>query len=93
MDKQSGRKAMIWSVVVLHIWGTILVWTVYKGGTGQVIADMFHAIGISIVACLAVLSGDKGLMKFVDGKFSPREEIETTTKTTTIPEKQIEPPA
>lgn len=83
MDKNSGRKAMLWSVIVLHVWGTILVWTVYKGGTGQVIADMFHAIGISIVACLAVLAGDKSLLRFIDLKSVPREEIETTTKTVT----------
>lgn len=93
-ERQHGRKLLLYSVVILHVWGSILVWAVYNGKDGDVIADMFHAIGLSIVACLGVLSGEKGLLRFIELRSEPRQET-TLTKTTVTkePQQDEQPPS
>lgn len=85
---------MIWSVIVLHVWGTALVFAVVTGKDSDIIADMFAAITMGIAANLAVIAGDKGLMEFVQGRNVPRQET-TLVKTTVTkePTEDEQPPS
>ena len=88
VDRQRGRKAMIWSVIVLHLWGTALIFAVVVGKDSPIIADMFSAITMGIAANLAVIAGDKGLMEFVKVRNLPRQESITKE-----PQQDEQPPA
>lgn len=95
MDKESGRSLMRWSVVVLHVWGTAIILAVSKAVISgkpidPTIGAIFGSITLGIGLTLGVMTGDKGMIKVIEGKFSPREETETVTKTTTIPAKEPE---
>jgi len=59
-----GRQAMIGSLVVAHIWGTLLVIAVLRGSPNSVIGDMFSTVGFMIFSVLGVLVGGKAWKDF-----------------------------
>lgn len=59
-----GRRAMIGSLIVAHIWGTLLVMAVMGGKTDSVIGDMFSTVGFMIFSVLGVLVGGKAWKDF-----------------------------
>lgn len=81
---------MIGSLVVAHLWGTMLVAAVLRGNTAPVIGDMFSAVGFMIFSTLGVLVGGKAWKDFSPYFTAehPRktEEVSYVSTTTTTPE-------
>lgn len=90
MDKQRGRTAMLWSVAILHVWGSMIVWRIANGGeVSEATARIFEAICFGIFLTLAVIAGDKGLQAAITAWISARfgagiEHKETTTTETVL---------
>lgn len=67
-----GHKAMMVSLVILHLWGTILMGAVLLGRESMVIGNMFDSCLYAILANLLVLAGyrsvDKVLTNYGKGK-------------------------
>lgn len=64
-----GRRAMVGSLVVLHIWGSALIIAVMRGREAVVIGDMFSAVCFGIFGTLATLVGGKGWKDFSAQRF------------------------
>jgi len=69
-----GRRAMIGSLVVLHVWGSALVWAVLNGREAVVIGDMFAAVCFGIFGTLATLVGGKGWKDFSAQRFGGQDD-------------------
>lgn len=60
-----GRHAMIGSLVMAHIWGSMLVYSVTFGGRDSlIISGMFEAVGFMIFSTLGILVGGKAWKDF-----------------------------
>ena len=68
-----GRKSLIGSLVIAHVWGTVLVIAVLRGRESLVIAQMFEAIGFMIFSTLAVLVGGKAWKDFAPMKWGQQQ--------------------
>ncbi|MEE7442661.1 hypothetical protein [Methylobacterium oryzae] len=84
-DRQTGRTAMKFSVVALHIWGSMIVYSATFGDRSaediDALAALLNPIGWGIAACLVILSGDKQLQNLIAARFGIQRVEETTTKT------------
>lgn len=67
-----GRRAMVSSLIVSHVWGTILIIAVLQGHEGGVISTMFEAVCWQIFATMAVLVGGKAWKEFAPLKWGSR---------------------
>lgn len=54
-----GRNALIGTLIVQHVWATLLVLAVLRGNSASVVGDMFAASTMGIAANLALLLGGK----------------------------------
>lgn len=78
-----GRRAMIGSLVVAHIWGFMLVWAVaFDGRESLVISGMFEAVGFMIFSTLAVLVGGKAWKDFAPMRWGDNVTVRETKETT-----------
>lgn len=60
-----GRRAMIGSLVIAHIWGSMLVYSVTFGDRDSlIISGMFEAVGFMIFSTLGILVGGKAWKDF-----------------------------
>jgi hypothetical protein len=66
-----GTRAMIGSLVMAHIWGSLLILAVYMGKEGLVIGQMFEGVGFMIFTTLGVLVGGKAWKEFAPMKWGP----------------------
>ena len=74
-DEQSwmlGRRALVWSLVAAHLWGTVLIIAVLRGREGSVVGTMFDAVCFLIFSTLAVLVGGKAWKEFAPLKWGGR---------------------
>ena len=82
---QLGRQAMIGSLIVAHIWGTLLIVAVLRGSPNSVIGDMFSSVGFMIFSILGVLVGGKAWKDFAPymgrGRDHRREEYDNAANT------------
>ena len=69
-----GRWAMIGSLIVAHIWGTLLVLAVLRGSETSVIGDMFASVGFMIFSTLGILVGGKGWKEFAAMRWNNEKE-------------------
>lgn len=65
-----GRYALIGSLFVAHVWGTVLLFAVWHGKDSPIIAQMFDSISWMIFTTLAVLVGGKAWKEFAPMKWS-----------------------
>lgn len=81
-----GRQAMIGSLIVAHIWGTLLIVAVLRGSPNSVIGDMFASVGFMIFSILGVLVGGKAWKDFAPfmnrGQTQKTEEVSYVSNTT-----------
>lgn len=78
-----GRRAMIGSLVIAHIWGTLLVYAVvFKGRDSLIVSSMFEAVGFMIFSTLAVLVGGKAWKDFAPMRWGDSATIRKTEETT-----------
>jgi hypothetical protein len=59
-----GRRAMIWSLVTAHLWGTVLVAAAWRGRCTEVCGGMFASVCFMIFTTLGVLVGGKAWKEF-----------------------------
>lgn len=69
-----GRRAMNGSLIVAHIWGTMLIIAVMKGRESLVIGSMFEAVAFMIFSILAVMVGGKAWKEFAPLKWGDKDE-------------------
>lgn len=83
---------MLWSVIVLHVWGTWIVWSMTAGDRdSENLARIFESICFGIGLTLGVLAGDKGIQTLIAARFGQTiEETTTTIKTAQAPEQEGE---
>lgn len=80
-----GRTAMVGSLVVAHIWGSLLIVAVLRGTANSVIGDMFSSIGFMIFSILGVMVGGKAWKDFAPymrGNETTTEEVHVTSTST-----------
>lgn len=82
-----GRKAMVGSLLVAHLWGTLLIISVLRGNNASVIGDMFSSVGFMIFSTLGVLVGGKAWKDFAPylGSDGKRTEEVSYVSTTSVP--------
>lgn len=68
-----GRYALLGSLLVAHLWGTLLLLAVWRGNQSSVVADMFATVAWMIFTTLAVLVGGKAWKEFVPLKGQKHE--------------------
>jgi hypothetical protein len=66
-----GRRAMIGSLVMAHVWGSLLIVAVFMGKESDVIGRMFEGVGFMIFTTLGVLVGGKAWKDFAPLKWGP----------------------
>lgn len=66
-----GRYALLGSLCMAHLWGSVLLLAVLRGRDSPVIAQMFDSIGWLIFTTLAVLVGGKAWKEFAPLKGRP----------------------
>ena len=66
-----GRRAMIGSLVMAHVWGSLLIVAVFMGKESDVIGRMFEGVGFMIFTTLGVLVGGKAWKDFAPMKWGP----------------------
>ena len=81
-----GRKAMIGSLIIAHIWGTLLIVAVLQGRDTAVIGSIFDAVAFSIFTTLGILVGGKGWKEFAAMRYGGNRTEETTIVQTTVKE-------
>lgn len=84
-----GRMAMIGSLVMAHIWGTMLVVAVMKGKDISIIGDMFATVGFMIFSTLGVLVGGKAwkdYLPYARPETQKTEEVHRVTTTVSAPD-------
>ncbi len=59
-----GRRALVFTLAVFIVWGTLLVVAVLNGRSANVIGDMFAGICWGLIGNLAVLVGGKAAKTF-----------------------------
>lgn len=69
-----GRRVMIVSLVIAHLWGTMLIVAVMKGRESLVIGSMFEAVAFMIFSILAVMVGGKAWKEFAPLKWKDKDE-------------------
>lgn len=88
-NKALAHKSMVVSLVIAHIWGSILMWAVFEGRESTVIGNMFDTVAFMIFSTLLVLLGDKAWKDFLPLKMieagTVRKTEETTVQTTFEP--------
>ncbi len=69
-----GKRAMVTSLVILHLWGSVILYRLYKDDVSAQAADMFRAIVDGIFWCLAVLYSGKAADKLLALKWGGEPE-------------------
>lgn len=85
-----GQRALIGSLVMAHVWGSLLVVAVYLGKDSDVIGRMFESIGFMIFSTLGVLVGGKAWKDFAPLKWGASESPNTTVTKTETTETKLE---
>lgn len=60
-----GRHALIGSLIIAHVWGSMLMLAVLTGSDNNTISDMFGTVGGMIFSTLGVLVGGKAFKDFI----------------------------
>lgn len=85
-----GRFAMIGSLVMAHIWGTMLIVAVMKGREMSVIGDMFATVGFMIFSTLGVLVGGKAWKDYLPyARPGVQKTEEVRRVSTTVPDPAV----
>ena len=71
-----GRRALIYSLVIAHLWGTLLVVAVLRGSQNSIIGDMFATVGFMIFSTLGVLVGGKAWKDFAPYVRGEKKEVQ-----------------
>lgn len=66
-----GRYALVGSLCIAHLWGSVLLLAVLRGRDSPIISQMFDSIGWLIFTTLAVLVGGKAWKEFAPLKGKP----------------------
>lgn len=79
-----GTRAMIGSLLMAHIWGSLLILAVFMGKEGPVIGQMFEGVGFMIFTTLGVLVGGKAWKDFAPLKWGPDAPQPTNIKSENV---------
>lgn len=70
---QLGRYALLGSLLVAHLWGSLLLLAVWRGNQSTALPQLFDSISWLIFTTLAVLVGGKAWKEFLPLKGQKHE--------------------